>query len=45
VDETVAHHFIFAFEAFTSEGAWAAFYWAEMGSILGVHIGVGAGIC
>lgn len=45
VDEAVAHHFVFAFKAFTSEGPGAAFYWAKMRSVLGVHIGVRAGIC
>jgi hypothetical protein len=39
----VAHHFIFALEAFSAEGARTAVYWTEVGAVLGVDICVGAG--
>ena len=42
VDETVAHHFVFAFEAFSAVGARTSTYWTEVRAVLGVHICVRA---
>jgi hypothetical protein len=42
VDEAVAHHFIFALEAFSAKGARTAVYGTEVRAVLGVDVCVGA---
>jgi len=39
----VAHHFIFALEAFSAEGARTPVYGTEVWAVLGVDVCVGAG--
>jgi hypothetical protein len=42
--QAMAHHFILALESFPAYASWTTIYGTEMRSVLGMHVGMGAGV-